>query len=131
MSDDMDEDVPGTSQEANMGHPAKNWDTLSHRSKKRKAQNLLEDRGPEELLHPASQGVYKKNANLKYVLKFAMLTPSRPAKIRKLISEKKSKNTSEWRSYVALSWKKNKTDGYYNTENPEWIIWLIWAIVCH
>ena len=37
MSDDMDEDVPGTSQEANMGHPAKNWDTLSHRSKKRKA----------------------------------------------------------------------------------------------
>ena len=19
----------------------------------------------------------------------------------------------------------------YNTENPEWIIWLIWAIVCH
>ena len=95
MSDNMDEDVPGTSQEANMGHPAKNWDTLSYRSKKRKAQNLLEDRGPEELLYAAPQGVYKKNANLKYVLKFAMLTPSRPAKIRKLISEKKSKNTSE------------------------------------
>ena len=89
MLDDMDEDVPGTSQEANMGHPAKNWDTLSHRSKKRKAQNLLEDRGPEEVLYAASQGVYKKNANLKYVLKFAMLTPSRPAKKRKLISEKK------------------------------------------
>ena len=71
VSDDMDEDLPGTSQEANMGRPAKNWDSLSHRSKKRKAQNLLEDRGPEELLYAASQGVYKKNANLKYVLKFA------------------------------------------------------------
>ena len=106
VSDDMDEDVPGTSQEANMGHPAKNWDTLSHRSKKRKVQNLLEDRGPEELLYAASQGVYKKNANLKYVLKFAMLTSSRPAKIRKLISEKKSKNMHKWRSYVAVSWKK-------------------------
>ena len=70
MSDDIDEDVPGTSQEANMGHLAKNWDTLSHRSKKRKAQNLLEDRGPEELWYATSQGVYKKNANLKYVLKF-------------------------------------------------------------
>ena len=24
-----------------------------------------------------------------------------------------------------------RTRGYAYTENPEWIIWLIWAIVCH
>ncbi|XP_072022020.1 LOW QUALITY PROTEIN: uncharacterized protein [Amphiura filiformis] len=90
VTDPPTSEVPGTSQgEFNVGRPAKDWDSLSDRSKKRKAHHLLEDRDPKELIYAASKGVYKKNANLKYVLKFAMLTPSRPTKIRKLISEKK------------------------------------------
>ena len=72
------------------GRPPKTWGTLSDRSKKRKAHELLEEREPAELLYTASQGMYTKDDNLRYVLKFAMLTPSRPEKVRKLISEKKT-----------------------------------------
>ena len=62
MSDDMDEDVLGTSQGANMARPARTGTLFYIIPKKRKAQNHLEDRGPEELLYAASQSVYKKNA---------------------------------------------------------------------
>ena len=48
---------------------------------------MLSHTEPTGLLHAASQGAYQKNKDLKYVLKFAMMTPSRPAKIRKLISK--------------------------------------------
>ena len=48
---------------------------------------MLEQNEPGELLYAASQGAFKKNPDLKYVLRFAMMTPSRPTKIRKLISK--------------------------------------------
>lgn len=96
----LEEETAGTS--ARGRPPVPEWDNLSKRSKRRKAQELLEGSQPEELIFAASQGVYKKNANLKYVLKFAMQTPSRPAKIRKLISEKKTE-PSKYTSEEALS----------------------------
>ena len=69
------------------GRPAKDWEVLSKRSKQRKAQVLLSQRETPELIFAASQGSYKKNPNLKYVLNFAMISPSRPAKMRKLITK--------------------------------------------
>ena len=48
---------------------------------------MLSHTEPTELLYAASQGAYQKNKDHKNVLKFAMMTPSRPAKIRKLISK--------------------------------------------
>ena len=48
---------------------------------------MLTQSGLSEILYAASQGEFKKNNDLKYVLKFAMMTPSRPTKIRKLITK--------------------------------------------
>ena len=81
------QDQEETSEESRVGRPIKEWHDLSERSRKRKAQEMLSHTEPTELLYAASQGVYQKNKDLKYVLKFAMMTPSRPAKIRKLISK--------------------------------------------
>ncbi|XP_071497175.1 uncharacterized protein [Diadema antillarum] len=82
------QDVPGTShQEPVAGRPSKKWQHLSKRSKQRKAQDLLSHTEPPELLFAASQGAYKKNRDLKYVLNFTLISPSRPTKVRKLISQ--------------------------------------------
>ena len=69
------------------GRPTTKWQDLAERSRKRKVQDMLTQSGPSELLYAASQGAFKKNNDLKYVLKFAMMTPSRPTKIRKLITK--------------------------------------------
>ena len=81
------QDPEETSEDPRVGRPTKEWGDLSERSRKRKAQEMLSHTEPTELLYAASQGAYKKNRDLKYVLKFAMMTPSRPTKIRKLISK--------------------------------------------
>ena len=82
---------PGMTQQR--GRPTKIWQDLAERSGKRKAQDMLTQSGPSELLYAASQGAFKKNNDLKYFLKFAMMTPSRPTKIRKLMT--KTDNRSE------------------------------------
>lgn len=90
-----EQDIPSTSHElpqetseaSRVGRPTKEWHELSDRSRKRKAQEMLSHAEHTELLYAASQGAYQKNQDLKYVLKFAMMTPSRPSKIRKLITK--------------------------------------------
>ena len=101
MTDEI-ADVPSTSQMSTAGRPAKDWEVLSKRSKQRKAQELLSQRETPELIFAASQGTYKKNPNLKYVLNFAMISPSRPAKMRKLIT-KPVKTSEVYTSDEALS----------------------------
>ena len=76
---------PGMAQQR--GRPTKKWQDLAERSRKRKAPDMLTQSGPSELLYAASQGAFKKNNDLKYVLKFAMMTPSRPTKIKKLFTK--------------------------------------------
>lgn len=84
--------IPGTSSQLPaasamvVGRPSKDWQSLSKRSKQRKANVLLSQTEPPELVFAASQGVYKKNPDLKYVLNFTLISPSRPTKVRKLIS---------------------------------------------
>ena len=80
------QDPEETLKESRVGRPTKGWHDLSERSRKRKAQEMLSHTEPTGLLYAASQGAYQKNKDLKYVLNFFMMTPSRPAKIRKLIS---------------------------------------------
>ena len=108
FSKGMDEDVPSTSAvpdtslPSNAGRPSKDWESLSKRSRQRQATDLLSQKKPLELLYTASQGFYKKNPDLKYVLKFAMMSPSRPTRMRKLISQP-SKQQEPFTSDEALS----------------------------
>ena len=68
------------------GRPSKDWTLLSKRSKQRRAQTLLQESEHRELLFAASQGAYGRNPDLRYVLQFTIQSPSKPAKLRKLIS---------------------------------------------
>ena len=54
---------------------------------KEKSSGHVTKNRPSEPLYAASQGAFRKNNDLKYVLKFAMMTPSRPTKIRKVITK--------------------------------------------
>ena len=85
------------------GRPCKDWQNLSQRSRQRKARELLKENEPHELLFAASHGSYKKDPNLKYVLKFILESPSNSStNIRKLIS-KPDKPQSDFTGDEALS----------------------------
>ena len=72
------------------GRPTKDWPSLSKQSKQRKVQTLLQEREPSELFFAASQGTYGKNPDLGYVLQFTVMSPTKPMKLRKLISNPKT-----------------------------------------
>ena len=93
-----------TSHGNNWGHPSKDWDSLSTRSKKRKAQELLTRKEPRELLFAASQGSYKKDPNLKYVLEFISHSPSRSEQMHKkthLQTRQVTQVIYEWWGFLA------------------------------
>ena len=75
---------------------------LSERSRQRKAHELLKQKEPHELLYVASQGSYKKDTDLKYVLQFIMSSPNSSTNIRKLLS-KSDNPQSEFTSDEALA----------------------------
>ena len=61
--------APSTSQELiNLkGRPQKDWQSLSERSRKRHAHDMLTENAPDKILYAASQGAFKKNPDLKHI----------------------------------------------------------------
>lgn len=79
------------------------WESLSTRSKQRKAKELLKQKQTPELLFTARQGAYQKDPNLRYVLKCLSKSPSRSKEVRNLMHKRDKAEPESFTSDEALS----------------------------